>query len=191
VAQHIQDIAEIMMMAIALGMDAFSLSIGIGLNGVNRRRAFELCVWIGIFHVLFTLIGLSAGMIMEGVLGQVAQLFGAAVLIGLGLHMAYASLFGTASTAVGSVAGRVNSTGSTLLLFASGVSIDALSIGFSLGLRSVTYGLVSAAAFGVVSAVLGGVGLLIGKRVTSMAGKFGELFGAMILIGTGLAFLMD
>lgn len=181
-AQHYNDIIEILVMAIALGMDAFSLSIGVGLNGVTRQRALRLCLWIGIFHVLFTLVGLYAGMLMEGVLGQVAQVFGAIVLIGLGIHMAYTSLFGREDT-------QVSHSSRTAVLIASGVSIDALSIGFSLGLRSATYGLVSAFMFGAVSALLCGVGLIIGKRVTHVAGQFGELFGALILIVTGLAFL--
>ncbi|WDM02888.1 manganese efflux pump [Alicyclobacillus cycloheptanicus] len=176
---------EIMMMAIALGMDAFSLAIGLGLHGVTRQRALRLAVYIGFFHVALTLAGLWAGVILQGMLGKVAQWFSGALLVGLGLHMVYASLYHNDSkeqaplgaTAVGGV------------LFAGGVSIDALSVGFSLGLRSAAYGIVAALAFGVVATIMCVLGILVGKRANKLTGTYGELLGAAILIGYGLHFI--
>jgi manganese efflux pump family protein len=187
VANHFQDAIETIMISLALGMDGFSLSIGIGLNGIVRRSAVQLCVFIGLFNVAFTLIGLYAGMMMEGLLGQVAQWFGAFVLIGLAIHMAYSTLSSKEKTTQSHTATTVTA----LLLFASGVSIDALSVGFSLGLRSMAYGLVSAGIFGFVSMLMCGMGLLIGKRATGFVGMFGELLSAIILFACGLNFLVD
>lgn len=185
-ANHVHDAIEILMMALALGMDAFSLAIGLGLHGVTRRRALQLALYIGAFHVAMTLLGLYAGMMLQGLLGQVAKWFSAALLIGLGLHMIYATLFRDESDASAPLA----TTALGALLFAGGVSIDALSVGFSLGLRSTAYGIVSAVVFGVAATFMCVLGILVGKRANALTGAYGELAGAAILIGYGLHFLI-
>lgn len=184
-AGHLHDIIAILMMSLALGMDAFSLAIGIGMVGIRRKKALELCAAIGAFHVGLTLIGLCAGILLENYLGKVAGVFGAILLIGLGLHMAYSSLF----SGEDAVVPLASSTAVTL--FAASVSLDAMSIGFSLGLHSAAYGLVSALSFGFFSSTLCGCGLLIGRRANGLLGTFGELVGAMILIGIGIRFFLQ
>lgn len=171
------------MMAIALGMDAFSLAIGLGLNGLTRKDALELCGWIGVFHVAMTIAGLTIGALVQGVIGHWAQWFGAVLLIALGLHMLYATLFVKQSlTAIGA-------TLPAMMLFSATVSVDAMSVGFSLGLRSATYGIVSAITFGFVGAAMCLIGVGIGKRAGGLTGLYGELFGAVILIGYGIHLL--
>lgn len=181
--KHIHDMLEILMMSIALGMDAFSLALGLGLQGIARRNAIKLSASIGVFHLLMTVMGIYAGLLMQGVLGKVAQLFSAFLLLGLGIHMFYSTLYLKAEQVT------ISTTGIAMLLFSAGVSIDALSVGFSLGLRSTAYGLVSALMFGLFGAFLCLVGLFVGKRANRFTGMYGELFGAVILVGFGLHFL--
>ncbi|WAH36873.1 manganese efflux pump MntP [Alicyclobacillus dauci] len=181
---HLQTIVQILMMSFALGMDALSLCIGIGLGYIQRNTALQLCFSIGIFHVILTFLGIAFGNLVGHYLGQLGQWFSGLLLIGLGVHMLYSMLFGTEDTpkAMGNVI--------TMLLFSASVSIDALSVGFSLGLRSTTYGLVSAVSFGYVSAVMCAVGLVIGKKFGQSIGRYGELIGSFILIGCGINFLL-
>jgi len=186
VGNHLHDLFEIVMMALALGMDAFSLSIGVGLAGIRRKEALQLCFWIGVFHVLLTLIGLVIGVWIEDRIGRFANGFGAVVLIGLGLHMLLVSWRSEPSSGNRTVRSTL-----AMLTFAAGVSVDAMSIGFTLGLRSAAYGVVSAVSFGLAGALLTGLGLIIGKRFTSVSGKVGEWIGAAILIALGLRFLFE
>lgn len=181
---HLQSITEILMMSFALGMDALSLSIGVGLSNIRRRTAVQLCFSICVFHVLFTFLGLGFGSLISYYLGQLAQWFGAVLLIGLGLHMLYSTLYSSEEEQK-----SINSM-LTLLLFSASVSLDALSVGFSLGLRSTTYGVVSALSFGIVSMVMCAIGLVIGKKFSRSIGKLGVITGAMILIGCGVKFLL-
>lgn len=184
-AGHVHDALEILLMSFALGMDAFSLAIGIGMQGLQRRRAVQICLLIGVFHILLALLGIAAGSFLENKLGSVAQWFGAILLLGLGVMMFYSCLFGKKEENK-----VVGPTMFAALMFAAGVSVDALSVGFSLGLRSTAFGVVSAISFGVFGALLTGVGLFIGKRASDATGVFGELLGATILIGFGLHFLL-
>ncbi|SFU64372.1 manganese efflux pump MntP family protein [Alicyclobacillus macrosporangiidus] len=182
-ADHIHDLFEILMMSMALGMDAFSLSIGIGLHGIRRQAALRLAGTIGVFHVLMTLTGLYIGLAMQGLLGAVAQGFGALLLCGMGLHMLYTSVFAPQQVAM------TGTGGIALLAFSASVSIDALSVGFSLGLRSTAYGLVSAGAFGIAGGILCLAGLYIGGKAGGHIGRIGELAGALILFGYGVHLL--
>lgn len=181
--QHAHDVFEILMMSVALGMDAFSLTLGMGMQGIRRQRAIQLACLIGGFHVLFTLAGIWVGQMLGDILGHVAQWFGAMLLIGLGLHMLYSTLFVKQTAAV-------NPALAALILFSAGVSVDALSVGFSLGLRSTAYGIISAISFGIFAGFLCAVGALVGKRANQLVGSYGEFFGSIILIGYGLHFLV-
>lgn len=170
-------------MSLALGMDALSLSIGIGLQGISRAKALKLCLSIALFHVMLTLLGIGFGSLIGRYLGKMATTFSALMLVGLGLHMLYHTFFGDEENP------KAIDTTLTMLLFSASVSIDALSVGFSLGLRSTTYGVVSAVAFGVSSMVMCSVGLAIGKKFRKSIGRYGEIAGAVILICCGLNFI--
>lgn len=181
---HVDDLLEIMMMSFALGMDALSLSIGVGLGSISRKTAVQLCAFIGVFHVALTLIGIGFGDWIGDYLGAVAKWFGALLIIGLGVHMAYHTLFSKEEKRP-----RTIDSLFSLAVFAASVSIDALSVGFSLGLRSAAYGAASAIAFGVVSCCMCGAGLAIGRKFGQAIGHYGELAGACILILCGIGFL--
>lgn len=180
---HIHDVAEILMMSLALGMDAFSLSLGLGLNGLTRDKAYELALTIGLFHVFMTLVGLSAGLIASGLMGQLANWFGAFLLLSMGLHMMYSSLFVRKQEVL------LGQSFPAMMAFSAGVSVDALSVGLSLGLRTTAYGLASAGMFGIFGAGMCLAGVLVGKRASNVIGVYGELIGACILIGYGIHFL--
>ncbi|MFB5191014.1 manganese efflux pump MntP [Alicyclobacillus fastidiosus] len=181
---HLQAITEILLMSFALGMDALSLSIGIGLGKIDRKTALQLCFSIGMFHVILTFAGLVFGNLVGYYLGALAQWFGALLLMGLGAHMLYSSLFGK-EEAVKPIGNLFAMT-----LFSASVSLDALSVGFSLGLRSTAYGVVSALSFGCISMVLCAIGLFIGKRFSRSVGRYGEILGAIVLVGCGIKFLL-
>lgn len=51
----------IMIMAVALGMDAFSLGIGIGMKGIRLLHVLRLSLLISLFHILMPLIGFYTG----------------------------------------------------------------------------------------------------------------------------------
>lgn len=180
---HFHDGLEIIMMSLALGMDAFSLALGLGLQGVTRKTAWKLMVNIAVAHLFMASVGLAAGIALHGILGKLAIWFGAVLLIALGLHMIYSTLFRSThekSLDLGHIA---------IPLFALTVSVDALSVGFSLGLRSTAFGVASVVSFGVFGGLLCGIGLWLGKRANRLTGQYGQLFGAAILIAFGIHFL--
>lgn len=172
----------IIVMAIALGMDAFSLGIGIGLRGIRLLDILKISLVIGLFHILMPLAGMFMGHYVGSLLGSVATITGGALLVLLGIHMIFSSFRGP------DVRPFDHRTLWGLLFFALSVSIDSMSVGVSLGMFStdLAFTVIMFGAFGGVMSVFG---LLLGRRAGAWIGEYGEAIGGVILLAFGIRFL--
>lgn len=171
------------MIAIALGFDAFSLGIGIGLKGIRYRHIVKLGIVIGIFHILMPVGGMLMGNLMSTILGQWATIVAGLLLIILGLHMIinsfkedshqlfdYRTMWG-------------------LLLLSFSVSVDSFSVGITLGMFQTSFWL-TVLMFGAFGAIMAMLGLVLGRRVSSTLGEYGETLGGIILVVFGVYFIV-
>ncbi|MBE3555065.1 MAG: manganese efflux pump [Thermicanus sp.] len=176
-------LVTINMLALAVGMDAFSLGVGIGMTGVKVRQTLRISFLIGSLHVLMPLIGMGIGNLLSRVIGGVAHVAGGAVLIFIGAQMFFSSWVKTEGRLPLLPAGWLGA-----LLLALGVSLDALSIGLSLGLFSVR-SWVMLSFFGLWGGLLPLGGILLGRqmaRKNSWMGEYGERMGGIIMILLGI-----
>ncbi|MCT8140090.1 manganese efflux pump [Anaerobacillus sp. CMMVII] len=170
-------------MAFALGMDAFSLAIGMGMLGLRYKHIFKIGVTVGAFHVIMPFLGIVIGKFLTQYFGMVAIIIGGVLLVVLGLQMLYSALFSKEQEE------RIlQPEGLGLLLFALSVSVDSFSVGLSLGMIGAKT-LVTLLSFGLISMALSWLGLIIGKKVKGYIGVYGELLGGCILLGFGLKLL--
>ncbi|UCZ55412.1 manganese efflux pump MntP family protein [Bacillus shivajii] len=170
-------------MAFALSMDAFSLSIGMGLLGLRYRHILMIGSVVGLFHVWMPLIGLVLGKLLSQHIGIFAFILGGSLLILLGAQM----ILSTFQEEQGSML-RITSFG--ILLFAVSVSLDSFSAGLSLGmLGAKTF--VTLVSFGVMSGLLTCIGLLIGKKAGGWLGGYSEWLGGCILISFGIKIILS
>ncbi|NBD26795.1 manganese efflux pump MntP [Paenibacillus glycinis] len=172
----------LIVIALALGMDAFSLGVGIGLKGIRLLDVLKLSAIIALFHVMMPLMGIFTGKYVGTLLGGVATSAGGALLLLLGGHMIYSSLRGDAVPSIN------HRSAWGMLLFALSVSIDSFSVGLSLGMFAVDM-LLAVLLFGLAGGVMSISGLLIGRRVSSSLGGYGEAVGGVILLTFGLLIL--
>lgn len=179
----ISELITIIVMAFALGMDAFSLSLGMGMIGLRYKHIFNIGVTIGIFHIIMPFFGIIIGRFLTQYFGVVAVIAGGILLLILGFQMVYSALFSRDSDGV-----LIRPVGIGLILFALSVSIDSFSVGLSLGMIG-TKTIVTLLCFGIISMVLSWLGLIIGKKVEGFLGVYGELIGGSILIAFGLKLL--
>jgi manganese efflux pump family protein len=172
----------ILMMAVALGMDAFSLGIGIGLKGIRLLDMIRISFVIALFHVIMPLTGMFMGQYASALLGDVATLAGGVLLLLLGGHMIYSSFHSSHTLMLDyrSVWGG--------MLFATSVSIDSLSVGVSLGLFATDI-ILTVILFGLFGGIMSILGLLLGRNAGKWAGKYGEAIGGIILVAFGIRFL--
>lgn len=174
----------IVVMAVALGMDAFSLGIGIGMRGVRLWDVGKISVVIALFHMVMPLIGMFMGQYVSTLLGDVATLAGGALLMILGAHMIYSSLRGGESPPSFN-----HRTLGGLTVFALSVSIDSMSVGVSLGMLASDLAL-TVLLFGLAGGAMSVFGLMVGRRVGGWIGDYGETIGGLILLAFGVRFLM-
>lgn len=170
------NLAALLLVAVALGTDALSLSVGIGLHGVTSLDVVRVSSVIGLFHVLMPLAGITLGRYLGSFAGGLAALLGALVVGYIGVRMIWGCLSNNECPPV-----RWTLCGLPLVLLALSVSMDALSVGFSLG----TFGfdlITSALVFGLFGFLMTAVGLLFGHRLGRWLGERAELFGGAVLI---------
>lgn len=193
------NLAWVVAVAIALGADAFSLSLAIGLSGIKRRMIVHLSLVVAAFHVFMPLCGMILGQTLGTILGHYANLIGASVLIGLGGRMIYKVYrpsterfsFSEAREALfhTKLANNSSLTGWGIYVLAASVSLDALSVGVSLGtIQADIY--VTVAIMGLVAGLMTGSGLVLGRMMGTRLGVKAELLGgvALFLIGVKLFF---
>ncbi|MCU6793004.1 manganese efflux pump MntP family protein [Paenibacillus sp. WQ 127069] len=173
----------ILVMAVALGLDALSLGIGIGMKGIRKWDILKLSLMIAVFHMVMPLAGMFMGSYMGSLLGGVATIAGGILLVILGIHMIYNSLKGEAAKSVD------HKTFLGMLLFAISVSIDSFSVGVSLGMFAGDRAL-TVLMFGTVGGVMSITGLMLGRKAGRWVGEYGEAVGGVILLAFGARFLL-
>lgn len=182
------NIGWIIAVAIALGADAFSLALAIGLAGVGKRMAFRLSLTVAVFHIVMPLTGLWVGQTLGEAFGRVAQGIGALVLLWLGGKMiwnAYAKRTDKEESLPGQLPAGVSLKGWGIYALGFSVSLDALSVGFSLGTASTPIGW-TIFIMGVVAGLMTAAGLLLGRFLGVRIGERAEALGGLTLVLIGI-----
>jgi len=176
-------VLTILIVAFALGMDAFSLGVGIGMKGIRKFDILKISAVVALFHIFMPLAGIYMGKYIGSLMGHMAVLIGGGLLILLGAHMIYCSLKGSNVQTMnyGSVGG--------LLLLAFMVSIDSFSVGVSLGVFAADV-VITVLLFGFFGGFMSVQGLLVGRGFSRWAGDYGEAIGGAILLAFGIKFLL-
>lgn len=169
-------------MAFALGMDAFSVGLGMGMIRLKLKQIFKIGVMIGLFHVWMPLLGIIAGRFLSERFGQFAGYAGGLLLLILGLQMIWSSLKSEENRLITPV-------GFGLIVFALSVSLDSFSVGLTLGIyKAKTVAVLI--SFGIAATLLTWAGLLVGRKVQGWLGTYSEALGGSILLGFGLKLLL-
>lgn len=180
-------IFTLLLTAAALGTDAMSLAIGIGLRGIERRERIKVSLIIGLFHILMPLIGTAGGLFFSRLAGGIARLTGAAIVAVIGGRMVWGAW---ASRGEGAGLKEWKLTGFSLLLLAFCVSIDAFSVGLGLGALGFNIYLTSL-VFGVFGAGMTAVGFRLGVKFCAFAGNYGELAGGVVLVALAVKMFLE
>lgn len=179
----LNELIAISIMAFALGMDAFSLAIGMGMIGLRYRNIIHIGLTIGLFHMIMPFLGIVIGKFLSQYFGMITLILGGGLLLILGGQMINSALFSNEREAK-----ILKPVGMGLLFFSLSVSIDSFSVGLSLGMIGVKT-IVTIISFGLMSMVLSWLGLMIGNKVQGYIGRYGELLGGCILLAFGIKLL--
>jgi len=179
-------VIEVVLLSLALAMDAFAVSIGLGSREKESliALAIKAGLWFGLFQAVMPLIGYLAG---RGVLGWVedyAPWIAWLLLLLIGLKMIVESFAdGGVEEDITVVSTRV------MLMLAIATSIDAMAAGFSLTLLAVNPWL-ACLMIGVTTFVFSWLGVFIRFRSGTWLESRAELIGGVVLILIGFKILL-
>ncbi|WP_028306503.1 manganese efflux pump MntP family protein [Desulfitibacter alkalitolerans] len=191
------ELFTVLIIAVALGTDAFSMAIGIGACNIRYRQIIIISLVVLVFHIVMPLIGLSLGALLGRAIGRLAEIIGALVLAIIGVLMIREGIkgdegegvpmalkpFGLISRKGGKV--RVTAGFWGIMVLASSVSLDALTVGFGLGALHFNLTL-TVLTIGLVAGIMTALGFLFGKKVGGWLGDKAQVIGGVILVGIGI-----
>jgi putative Mn2+ efflux pump MntP len=178
---------SIIIIAIGLGMDAFSVAIGIGAasQNISVGSAFRLSFHFGLFQSLMPVIGWFSGMtVAHSIAG-----FDHWVVFGL-LSFVGGKMIVESFRSVEKICKADPTRGFTLLILSVVTSIDALAVGLSFALLKINI-LYPCLIIGVVAFVMTMIGMVFGSKLGTFMGKYAGTIGGIILIGIGVKILME
>lgn len=173
-------ILTIIIIAISLSMDAFSLSLVYATQGITKKNKLILSLIVGAYHFFMPLCGLAIGkFITEKLIINTSVLVGA-ILSLIAIEMIISSFKDKEEKFLNSLPGY--------LLFGLSVSIDSFTTGIGLNAITSNY-ILSSLIFSIVSAFFTFLGLNLGNILNQKYGKFSTLIGGVILLVLGVFYI--
>jgi len=194
---------EVILLAIALAMDAFAVAIGLGAKSQKQSKQYLLRLaiytglYFGIAQGVMPLIGYLLGAALLGWLAAAAPLVGGFILIGLGGKMLYEVFFGDGEEVVDKALHINSETVSvndnlkkninhrTMFTLAIATSIDAMAAGFTLNLLALNAWL-ACLIIAIITAIFSVFGVYLGKKSGTYLEDKAEALGGFVLILIGL-----
>ena len=174
-----QDAGSLIFMAVALGMDGFSVSLSIGLQKIRLRQMILIGTVLGFFHFLLPFTGMIIGQFLSVRMGELTSFIGSLLLVLIGSYMFFSALKESDKFSFNA------QNPLHILSVAVAVSLDSFPVGLSIGLQGVE-SFVIILFIGFTAMIFALVGLVIGRRTRRLLGVYSEMLGGLILFLFGL-----
>lgn len=181
------ELAELIIIAIGVSMDAFAVSVckGLSVSKVRPKHVAATGLWFGGFQALMPLAGFFLGVSFADFVSSVDHWI-AFILLGIiGGNMIKDSFHKEESCCV-----EPDFSVKTMFTMAVATSIDALAIGVSFAFLKVNVW-TAVMLIGVTTALFSCAGVLIGNFFGSRWKSKAEFAGGFILVAMGLKILLD
>ncbi len=177
---------ELLLIAIGLSMDAFSVSIckGLTTKKFSWRMALVCGLWFGFFQALMPIIGYFLGAQFQEMIEAYDHWIAFGLLFLIGANMIREAVWGKEESQDGSLGFK------TMLLLAIATSIDALAVGVSFACIRVKLWS-SVIVIGLTTFAFSVLGVKIGNVFGSKYEKSAGIIGGIILILIGLKILLE
>ena len=179
------NILYILLIAVALGIDAFAVSLGAGsyFGKATARQKFRLSFHFGLFQFFMPILGWCAGSEIVKYIAAYDHWLAFAILSIIGVKMIIDSKDSESLK-------KDITRGFSLILVAIATSIDALGVGFSLGVikESIIY---PSIIIGIVASVMSLIGIKLGEKLSTRFGRRISIFGGIILILIGIHIVLE
>lgn len=181
-------LAELLLIAVGLSMDAFAVSVckGLGMRRLNMRVALVLAVLFGAFQGGMPVVGWLLGSQLLWLIEPVDHWIAFGLLAFIGGKMVWDALRDDEEDS-----GTVDRVAwGEFFMLAVATSIDALAVGISFAALSVNIAQ-SAGIIGVTTFLLSLVGVAAGHLFGSRYEKPAQITGGVVLVLIGLKVLLE
>lgn len=178
-------IAELILLAVGLSMDAFAVAVckGLAMKKSKVRNMITVGLWFGIFQALMPILGYLLGSGFSGKITAVDHWIAFVLLGFIGANM-IKEAFSDDDCADSNLSFKA------MLPLAVATSIDALAVGVTLAFLDVNI-FSSVASIGVITFIISAAGVKIGNVFGAKYKSKAELAGGVILIALGIKILAE
>ena len=179
---------ELLLIAVGLSMDSFSVSVckGLTTKRFSWRMALVCGLWFGLFQALMPIIGYFLGAQFQELIEAYDHWIAFGLLFLIGANMFREAVWGKKEE--GEETGSLNFK--TMFLLAIATSIDALAVGISFAcIQEKLWS--SVIIIGLTTFLFSVLGVKIGNVFGSKYEKLAGIFGGIILIIIGLKILLE
>lgn len=181
------NLLTILLIALALSMDAFAVSIasGIAIKRLRIEHALTIALWFGIFQAVMPLVGWLGGVNLRDLLSGIDHWVVFGLLLFIGIKMIWEAF------QIEPIEKEANPLDVRILFsFSLATSLDALAIGVSFALLGMPV-VMPVIIIGAVTFLVSFAGVWIGDRGEHFFGKKMEIVAGIILIAIGIRVLVS
>lgn len=180
-------VVELLLIAVGLSMDAFSVSVckGMSAKRFSWRMALTCGLWFGIFQALMPLTGYLLGSQFQLFIESVDHWIAFGLLFLIGVNMIRDAIWGKGDRRPGTALDF-----RTMFFLAFATSIDALAVGVSFACIQVRIWL-AVFIIGITTFLFSVLGVKIGNMFGSKFERLVGIIGGIILIIIGLKILLE
>jgi len=184
------DLITIIVLAFALAMDAFAVSIsnGICYFGIRKKQILTMGISFGFFQAFMPVLGYFLGKTFINAISEFDHWIAFILLLIVGSHMIFEAVKGYRDKSDSCEANVCSNK--SIFVQAIATSIDAFAVGVSLSAVKVNI-FWAALVIGIITFLLSVVGVWIGKKFKSIFSGPAEILGGFILIGIGIKILIE
>ncbi|MNM54069.1 putative manganese efflux pump MntP [compost metagenome] len=179
---------KVLIIALALAMDAFGVSLSIGINcAVKRKNKFYFALSFGVFQFLLSLIGAVGGYFFNNYVADIPNILGGGVIAIVGVMMIKEGMESKDEC--------ILLNPKMYIILGLSVSIDALVVGFT-----ALHDIINPVLILMDTLVIGGVTLILclfsfylsryAKRISFVA-KYADYLGGIILMFFGMKMMFN
>ena len=183
------DLITTILIAVALAMDAFSISItkGFTIKNITKMETLWFGIFFGGFQAFMPVLGWISGVQLEHFVSSIAPWIAFILLVAIGLKMIYESI---AKSDEEDSDTKNKFSFKELTLLAIATSIDAFAVGVTFAILKTPI-LIPVIIIGIITFVFSEIGVIIGRKMGELVGDKFEIVGGLVLVFLGIKILLD
>ncbi|MFH1051050.1 MAG: manganese efflux pump MntP family protein [bacterium] len=181
------EIYLVILIAFALAIDAFAVSFAAGtyFGKATSRQKFRLSFHFGLFQFLMPILGWIAGSEVVKIIEKYDHWVAFVILVIIGGKMIFDALMNGTNVLTKDI-----TKGFSLINLSVATSIDALAVGFSLGIVNSEI-IFPSIVIGVVASSMSLIGIKAGEKLSSFFGRKIAVLGGVVLILIGIHIIFN